>query len=199
MSGVTVPTSRSEQFTSIRHLETPCSSIYFDRPCSTAPGATWGPDVDPRVGGMILFVGGALLTVAAAACIIASAGVCTAPIAAIAFATGSGTLVLAGTITVGGVAVAAGVAGVAGGTGIMLNAPRPTGGGGEPGLPSRGDLKKLGDGQYEKITGQSAHDFKDDIVGGQVSRWNIYVGKDNMLYLVNSTGAIVPTYTAWAR
>jgi len=136
-------------------------------------------------------------------CVVASAGICAIPLAvgggSLAVARGgalaAGTVVTVGTVS-GGILIVGGAAGIANGTGMLFN--NSNGGGDAPGSLSRGDMKKLGDKQYEKAMGESAHDFKWDVVGGQVSRWDIYHGKDGMLYLISKDGrVIVPTYKPW--
>lgn len=153
---------------------------------------------------MGLAVLGAAAIVAGMVCIAASGGTCAAPLVVFtntAVTAGRGAGVLSSvTITVGAAAgTAVGIGGVAGittGTGVLFN--KSNGGSDVPGSLSRGDMKKLGDKQYEKAMGESAHDFKWDVVGGQVSRWDIYHGKDGMLYLISKDGrVIVPTYKPW--
>jgi hypothetical protein len=64
--------------------------------------------------------------------------------------------------------------------------------------PNLGDLKKLGDGEYEAHTGESAHTLKQDILGknADISKFNIYKAPDGYLYLVRGK-VPVPTYVKW--
>jgi hypothetical protein len=57
------------------------------------------------------------------------------------------------------------------------------------------------DKQYERVTGETAHDFKHAIVGdsAKVAQWDIARGSDGLLYLISKNGKVViPTYEPWA-
>jgi hypothetical protein len=56
-------------------------------------------------------------------------------------------------------------------------------------------LKKLSESRLQKIVGD-AHEFKEDIAGGQVSRYDVYVDKSSgYLFLIAKSGDDpIPTY-----
>lgn len=96
--------------------------------------------------------------------------------------------------------------------------PAPSGGGGQPpkipgppapvlpgdpeddggDIPNKGDLKRVNDKDFERVMDETAHAFKDDLMGkGSNSRFDIYQN-GKWIYLVEkSTGRVIPTYTHW--
>lgn len=128
------PGNRSSSFTSATHP--PCV-LSFQACGSASPNASVSPLTAKQWAGIGFAIGGALLIAAGAACVVATVGICAAPIAVIGGAglalAGGGAVVATGTTitagaAIGGVSAVGGAAAIAGGTGLLFNGTSGSGG-----------------------------------------------------------------------
>jgi RHS repeat-associated protein len=64
--------------------------------------------------------------------------------------------------------------------------------------PSLGNLKRMSESQLKRY-GIDAHQLKDEMLGGSISKFDIYRHGDDLYFVEKSTGEVVPAYTTLER
>lgn len=65
-------------------------------------------------------------------------------------------------------------------------------------MPSLGNLKRMSESQLKRY-GIDAHKLKDELLGGAISKFDIYRHGDDLYFVERSTGEVVPAYTTLER